>query len=314
MSTLFSQPVTRHMSRSISSLVSSKHIIHLHSPNPLAEHSILKLYKKSTLTSPLIITVHCDIKKNFLLKNIYLEQVLKPLLRRAQFITVSAPQNKNLPQLKDFDLKTQVIPFGSPIKTSFQTPLSNKKKYLLFVGRLVKYKGLQYLLKALQNSSYQLKIAGDGPLKTKLQKLSKTLNLSSQVDFLGFQYGSNLDKLYEQAFAVVLPSIDNSEAFGMNLIEGLCFGTPLITTEVGSGTSFVNIHNKTGLIVPPENSPALRSALDTLHSNPSLHQQFSLNARLHFKENFTLDQMALSYAKLFKESQKYIGYAHECLL
>nr|AIA85260.1 Glycos_transf_1 [uncultured Pseudomonas sp.] len=100
--------------------------------------------------------------------------------------------------------------------------------------------------------------------------------------------------------AVVFPSHLRSEAFGVTLLEGAMHGKPLISTEIGTGTSYVNEHNVTGLTVAPSDPTALRTAMDTLAGDPALAARFGQAARLRFETHFTAREMARQYVELYQ--------------
>ncbi|MEA2061863.1 MAG: glycosyltransferase [Thermodesulfobacteriota bacterium] len=164
------------------------------------------------------------------------------------------------------------------------------KNLILSVGRLTYYKGYVFLIRAMKQFKMPdtvLVIAGDGPEKADLLREIKTNHLESQVLLPGRISENDKNMLLARANAFCLPSIDRAEAFGLSLVEAMDFKLPLITANVrGSGMNYVNIHNKTGLKVPPGNSPALASAIDRLLRNPKLSEKFGRNANQRFRENF----------------------------
>jgi glycosyltransferase involved in cell wall biosynthesis len=123
----------------------------------------------------------------------------------------------------------------------------------------------------------------------------------SNVHFLGPL--SEIDKVavFELSYSVVFPSHLRSEAFGISLLEGAMFGKPMISSEIGTGTSFVNIHGETGLVVPPDDPDALREALVLMHDHPDLAGKMGSNASLRFEQYFTADRMADRYIALYEE-------------
>jgi rhamnosyl/mannosyltransferase len=79
------------------------------------------------------------------------------------------------------------------------------------------------------------------------------------------------------------------------------YGKPLISSEIGTGTSFINISNETGIVVPPGDPVALRQAMDTLWQNPELATEMGRKAEQRYWELFTADKMMASYVDLYKE-------------
>ncbi|MNH15035.1 Alpha-D-kanosaminyltransferase [compost metagenome] len=117
--------------------------------------------------------------------------------------------------------------------------------------------------------------------------------------------------MLELSYAVVFPSHLRSEAFGISLLEGAMFGKPMISSEIGTGTSYINIHNETGLVVPPSNPSAFREAMRTLWENPVLAAQMGEKAQARYQNLFTADEMGRKWAALYEEllEEKALAYA-----
>lgn len=280
-------------------------LIHVHLPNPLATVSLMNS------RTPFVVTYHCDVLSYPLLNKLY-EPITKSLLKKARAIIVSSVQTRDYSYaLRDFQGKIKVIPFGVcskdfELNSNSQSvyewlKLKYPKRVFVFAGRLVKYKGLQNLLYAMKNVRGSLLIVGDGPEKNKLKKLTKQLRLDSKVRFFENTDRSVLGAFYRASDAVVLPSIDKREAFGICLIEALSCGKPLVTTRIDSGVQSVNIHNQTGLVVPPQNQEALSQALNSLLEDTSQLKRLSQGAKVHFERNFGRDRMIKSHMDIYRK-------------
>jgi len=110
----------------------------------------------------------------------------------------------------------------------------NREDYLFFVGRLVKTKGIDLLLKALRilkkrNIDINLKVAGKGPMKEKWEKLAKKFDINAE--FLGWIDEKEKIEYMKKCRAFILPS--RFESFGLVLLEAMKYGTPIIATKVG---------------------------------------------------------------------------------
>ena len=151
---------------------------------------------------------------------------------------------------------------------------------------------------------------GAGPLEKELHAQAQALGLHN-LHFLGFLGDEDKVALLELSYAVVFPSHLRSEAFGISLLEGAMYGKPMISSEIGTGTSYINIHNETGLVVPPSNPQAFREAMRTLWENPALAAQMGANAQARYRQLFTADEMGRKWAALYEEllAEKSLAYA-----
>jgi rhamnosyl/mannosyltransferase len=117
---------------------------------------------------------------------------------------------------------------------------------------------------------------------------------------MGFQSDANLKFLIENCGLVVLPSTAPAEAFGQILLEGLYFSKPLVSTELGTGTSIVNRHNHTGFVVPPGCPVALARAMNKILTDDPCAQRFSTNAFHHYLDNFTAKAQGDKYLRIYR--------------
>jgi rhamnosyl/mannosyltransferase len=124
------------------------------------------------------------------------------------------------------------------------------------------------------------------------------------VMFLGAV--SEVDKvaLLQLCYALAFPSHLRSEAFGISLLEGAMYGKPMISSEIGTGTSYINSDGETGLVVPPSDPLALRNAMQLLWDNPPMAAQMGQRAEARYWELFTSDKMAERYVELYKNLRK----------
>lgn len=279
-------------------------LIHLHVPNPLAALT------GTAADIPLIVSYHCDVLSYPLLFNFY-KPMLSIQLEKAKAIVVSSPELRDSSQvLKPYQEKCRVIPFGIDpkefkIHQSIQNSLRELKNFsgkrmFLFVGRLVAYKGLNYLMDAMRDVDAILMVVGDGPEMSKLEDQVKESHLQEKIHFAGNVARPNLGAYYKEADAVVLPSIDRREAFGICLAEALAFGKPLITTNLGTGVNFVNRDQFTGYTAKAKDSRDLALKMRDLLNTNKL-SEFSQNARSHFEMHFTKERMVLSFNELYQE-------------
>lgn len=315
----FSQPLTMSFMWEARKWLEWADVVQVHTPNPLAEFSFLLQDNQK----PLIVTYHCDVVRQKTLFKMY-KPIADKLLQRADRITVSTPLHlKHSPQLQGYQDKTAVIPFGIQARHSTRTmAITEQMKkikdelgdYFLFVGRLVPYKGVDVLLHALKSVKENLVIIGQGPRWEAWYKLAESLGVQKRVKLVGRVENDDEFAAYiHGCHSLVLPSIDESEAFGIVLIEAMSCGKPVITTQLNSGVPWVNEKGVTGLEVMPKDHLGLAQAMNTLAQDHSLRQSMGENALNRFNTLFKVDTMVDSYTKLYAScvEQKKVAAAWE---
>jgi glycosyltransferase involved in cell wall biosynthesis len=282
-------------------------ISHLHFPYPIGELACLFAGRSPRM----VLSYHSDI-----VRQKYLLQVYKPflyrLLSRADRITVSSPNYiQSSPYLRQVANKCVVIPHGTDLNRFKQTEAVTRRaqeirhRYgaplILFVGLLRYYKGLSFLLKAMPQIDARLLVVGQGPMGKDWQALSCRLGLTERVAFLGRVGDEELVALYHACDVFVLPAIHRSESWGAVQVEAMACGKPVVCTELGTGTSFVNRHGETGLVVPPKDATALASAICTLLQDEQLRRQMGQRARERAYNEFSLPTMVDRITSLYEQ-------------
>ncbi len=278
-------------------------ILHLHFPYPLGE--LASLFCSGC--SKIVLTYHSDIVRQEKWLHLYMP-FLKKVLRKARVIVASTPNNvRGSTLLNKYTDKIEIIPYGIDIerfdKINERKVEEIRRRYesaiVLFVGRLCYYKGIKYLLEASKEVDAQFLLIGNGPYKLELEDLIKRNNLEGKITLLGEVREDELAWYYHAADLLVLPSSHRSEAFGIVLLEGMACGLPLITTELGTGTSFVNSHNQTGLVVPPSDSEALSEAINYVLNSEEIRLKFSQKAKERVRNVFSKEKMVESIKNLY---------------
>lgn len=278
-------------------------LVHYHFPWPFMD----LVHFASQVKKPTVVTYHSDI-----VRQKYLLQLYKPLMHRflANVDAIAATSPNYLhssPVLQKYADKTCVIPIGmaealyptvqSEMVTEYQARFG--PRFFLFVGVLRYYKGLHYLLEACQNTPWPMVIVGVGPMEAELKRQAQRLGLNN-VHFIGEVSEQQKVDLLTACYGVVFPSHLRSEAFGISLLEGAMFAKPLICSEIGTGTSFINQHLTTGLVVEPASALALRQALQQLWDNPQLAEKYGQAARRRYLQQFTAQVMGEAYVALYQ--------------
>lgn len=283
-------------------------IIHYHYPWPFAD--LLHLIER--ISKPSVLTYHSDIVRQRLLKKVYTPLQERFLGAMNRIVCTSPNYFATSETLARFQNKVEVIPIGLerraypdppvelPSLSHFRS-LQPEKPFFLFIGVLRYYKGLHILLDALKGGAdYQVVIVGTGPTEQKLKEQTAEMGLDNVV-FTGQVSDENKVQLIKSSLGVVFPSYLRSEAFGVTLLEGAMFGRPLISTEVGSGTSYVNAHEITGLVVSPGSAISLRRAMDYLHANPETATRMGEQAQIRYEKLFTGKLMGRRYHRMYQD-------------
>lgn len=291
-------------------LAQASDVIHYHFPWPFMD----LLHILTRVKKPSVVTYHSDIVRQKYLLKLY-KPIRNRFLNDVTRIVATSPNYLETSDVLDrFKDKVDVIPIGLDEGT-YPVPSHEKltywkhrfgAKFYLFVGVLRYYKGLHILMEALRHTNYPVVLVGTGPTESKLKRQARELGLKN-VHFLG--YLPEIDKvaLLKLCFGVLFPSHLRSEAFGVSLLEGAMYGKPLISSEIGTGTTFINIANETGLVVSPGDPDELRVAMHYLWENPDKASAMGRNARSRYLRHFTADQMALAYGRLY---QSVLGDTH----
>jgi len=287
---------------SLRSLIKNNDIIHHHYPFPTMEFTLLR-YLKKIKNKKLIITWHANIKNS---RWSWIERIYNPmiekLLNRADLIIVTSPQLYEASTLlKKYKEKIKTIPLSfDPKYLSVNSRVYPKDRSfeILFVGKLRKYKGVEYLIKAIENLDVKLKIVGFGEELESLKKIVENLKLENKVDFYSDVDDEQLSTFYKNADLFVLPSINEAEAFGVVQLEAMANALPVINTNLQSGVPFVSLNNYSGITIEPENINALKEAIEKIISNKELYELFSANALERVKE-FSRTKMSKSYFDIY---------------
>jgi glycosyltransferase involved in cell wall biosynthesis len=299
---LFSQPVSLSFGTDMKSLMSETDLVHLHSPFPNAE----MLYKY--ISRPLVVT-WCVDPMNTRWEKLFplFRPFLIRILEMARKIVLIGPNLlEHSPTLQPYQQKCDIIPLaytrinGSG-SISTMRKLNQARPTILFVGKLRKYKGVEYLIRALQHvPKVLLRIVGNGEELINLRKIANKLGVNSRVTFLVDVPNEHLPTEYMNANIFVLPSINASEAFGIVQAEAMSYGLPVINTNLSSSVPFVSLNNITGITIPPNDPIALASAIKRLCDEPVFYENCSRNARERARL-FTEENMIEKYAAVYRE-------------
>ena len=280
-------------------------IIHYHYPYPFGD--LLKLL--SGLERPSIVTYHSDIVRQRVAKYFYYSLQQYFLNSVTKIVCTSDAYKNSSSVLKRYKDKTVSVTLGlsSENRLTPQKELTQiwqralPEKFFLFLGVMRKYKGLYTLIRAAKSMQGNIVICGDGPELKGLKNYVKINNMTN-VFFTGRVDEQNKAALLDLCTGLVLPSHLRSEAFGLVLLEAAMRSKPLISTELNTATSFVNKNGVTGVVVPKEDSYALRDAMELILQNPKLAKKMGLAARARYEKYFTGELMCAEYSSIYREA------------
>lgn len=283
-------------------------LIVLHEPNPWALLSFAIARPKA----PVVIWYHSDVVRHPLQYKLFYAPVARPAYRRAVRFIVSSPAlGEQAAALAPYRDRIRVIPFGidpqewapdQAMRDRAADLARNFGPFVLFAGRHVPYKGVDVLLHALRDSTVKAVIAGDGPRRAAWESLAAELGLRDRVRFTGDVPDAELRALLHACEALVLPSVTRAEAFGYVQIEAMACGRPVISTDVPSGVSWVNQHERTGLIVPAGRPGPLRAAMERMIGDAGLRQRMGQAGRDRVDAEFTLGKLRERLGALYAEA------------
>lgn len=285
-------------------------LIHVHLPNPWAVLGCLAANRRV----PTIVTYHSDVVKQKLLGRLF-EPLLRRILDRcAAIIATSRAYVESSRILSGYRDKCCIVPHGISMTRFLHgdrfAAARLRERYgpriVISVGRLVYYKGLEYLIRAMSAVRGKLFIVGEGPLHSSLEREARTAGVQDRVVFLGDV--PDVVPYYHAADLFVLSSVARSEAFGIVQLEAMACGKPVINTRLASGVPFVSVDRVTGLTVAPANHEELAAAINALLDDPARRALYGKAAQRRVRQEFSVAKMAERTLQLYGDV---MGFAIE---
>ncbi len=304
--TYFSMPVSFSFISDFRRMARDADIVHVHLPFPLGDLACLL----SGYRGRVVVSWHSDIVKQKKLMLLY-RPLMNAFLRRADCIfTATEGHITGSAYLKPYAEKCMIVPYGIDISS-----YENAEKYpvlqdrlniktnrkLLFTGRLVYYKGIDVLLRALKHTSdCELFIAGDGVLRGELERYAAESGISGRVHFMGILSDADLRAAFSDCDVFILPSVENSEAFGIVQTEAMVYGKPVINTSLPTGVPYVSPDGVSGITVPPRDENALAAAIDSLVHDDELRKKYGENAYTLVREKYASEKVLEKISDIYE--------------
>jgi phosphatidyl-myo-inositol dimannoside synthase len=270
-------------------------IVHVHWPMPMA---LLGWAAQRGHRMPMVTTFY-GIELRWVQSRLFF---LRWLVRwaaktSAQAVAISTYTAREL--RKFTDVAIEVIPYTAELAAPISSRgVAEADKTILFVGRLIERKGVSHLIRALgsvrKRTPVRLVVIGDGPERTRLERLAQDLGLRDQVEFRGRVSDDELRKAYAAAAAFVLPSVldarQDTEGLGVVLLEAMNYSVPVVASDIGGITDIVQ-HERTGLLVPPGDETALAGALTRVLTDRALSDRLGAAGLRALGESFSWERI-----------------------
>ncbi len=279
-------------------------VVHVHWPFP---HGPIGSLIARLSGAPLLL--HCYGAEFAMARNRWwVRRWLRHSLRQGD--TVIAISSDTARQVEELSGRQAVVaPYGATVETRQSTSHLNTIPRILFTGRLIQRKGVEYLIRAvpqlLAKRPVEVIITGDGDQREGLEALSRSLGLEKTVQFLGFLSNEQLAEEYARCDVWVNPSIIDSrgdtEGLGVGAIEAYAYGKPVVASDVGGIPDAVR-HRQTGLLVPEKDVDALAGAISELIDNPQLSKRLGSQGREFARQQFDWDDLTEQMESLYYEA------------
>jgi rhamnosyl/mannosyltransferase len=300
-----SAPISLQFAGAVRRETNGADIAHLHAPYPIGEACNL-FFGRAKKT---VITWHSDIVRQKTLLRFYAPLLRRVIARADCIVPTSMVYAQTSPWLKNKLEKCRAIPLGvdeaafhpasaddtatRDLRASLLARVPSAKMLTISAGRLRYYKGFDDLIRAVAQLPPEVAavIVGIGPMEAEWKALAAQMGVADRVIFAGEVSDAELPVYYRACDVFVLPANARAEAFGTVILEGMASGLPVVCTDVGSATSWVNQHEQTGYVIAPHDPAALAERIRAFAQAPALRASMGMAARARVKAEFTEAKM-----------------------
>jgi 1,2-diacylglycerol 3-alpha-glucosyltransferase len=309
--TVLATPLALGTTRALERL--SADVAHLHYPPPLTSYLASRGLRRRGV--PVVLTYHCDLYLEgwwgAILTGLYERVLLPPTLDAAGRIVVHTASYARtsrclagrpfvaIPSLVD----TERFQPREPDPDLRARLGADGRRVLLFVGRLVPHKGLEDLLRALEElpPDVLLVVVGEGPRRETWETLARNRGLSQRVRFLGAVPDADLPRYHALASVVVLPSQNRLEGFGLAVVEAMASGRPVVVADL-PGVREVVEAGRDGLLAEPLLPEDLARHCRFLLEDPEAARRMGAEARASalakYRKELVVDRLEALYQEL----------------
>jgi glycosyltransferase involved in cell wall biosynthesis len=280
-------------------------VVHVHMPNPVGEASVVL----AAGGRPVVASYHADIVRQARLMPAYGPLVGSCLGRSAAIVVASGGLLESSPLLGPHRDRVTLVPYGIDLERYRPEAVSPDERaavrerfagrLVLFVGRLVYYKGLEYLLAAARNIDASIVVVGSGPLEGELRTRARSI---PNVHFTGTVSEDDLVRYLAAADCFVMPSTSRAEGFGIATLEAQAMGVPAVVTDVGTGTVEAIAPGESGVVIPPRDPAALAEAVRSILEDPARAEAMGLAGRRRVVANHSLADRAAAMRRVYERA------------
>lgn len=281
-------------------------VIHMHMPNPAAAFA----YLVSRCQIPLVLTHHSDTIGREKIRRLSEPFVQDAMRRASRIIVSSAKYAETSAELASHRDKIDVIPHGiDPAMHAVTEPERVKiiqGKYgpniVVAIGRLVAFKGFEFLIRAMRAVPANLLLIGEGPLRNHLEVVARQCSVSRRVFFMGKIDNEQIANYLSAADVFAMPSISRAESFGIVQLEAMAAGLPIVNTSIDSGVPEVSLDGITGMTVPPADTHALSQALTSLLTDREKRLRMGEAGKSRVCKEFSEEQMSVRTMQVYEKT------------